>query len=381
MKRRKVRIFASALALALTVSMSGCTVSINMENKNKKKTETTETAETKEKTTKEDKTEKETKKAKEETEKADPTATPTPVTSQQTTPQNQYVIYYVVNCKQSITLRPQPDVNSGEITQIPLGSAVSYVEAAENGFYKVIYNGSTGYALASYLSATKPSETATSGQINTADYETYYVVNCKQSITLRPQPDVNSGEITQIPLGAAVSYVKAAENGFYQVIYNGNTGYALASYLSATKPSVSTSNNTVSYETYYVVNCKQSITLRPQPDVNSGEICQIPLGAAVSFISTASNGFYYISYNGNTGYSLASYLSSSSGNSSYSTCRVVNCNESITLRPQPDVDSGEICQIPLGETVSYIGTAENGFYEIYYMGNHGYSLADYLEFE
>ena len=381
MKRRKVRIFASALALALTVSMSGCTVSINMENKNKKKTETTETAETKEETTKEEKTEKKTKKAKEETKKADPTATPTPVTSQQTTPQNQYVIYYVVNCKQSITLRPQPDVNSGEITQIPLGSAVSYVEAAENGFYKVIYNGSTGYALASYLSATKPSETATSGQINTADYETYYVVNCKQSITLRPQPDVNSGEITQIPLGAAVSYVKAAENGVYQVIYNGNTGYALASYLSTTKPSVSTSNNTVSYETYYVVNCKQSITLRPQPDVNSGEICQIPLGAAVSFISTASNGFYYISYNGNTGYSLASYLSSSSGNSSYSTCRVVNCNESITLRPQPDVDSGEICQIPLGETVSYIGTAANGFYEIYYMGNHGYSLADYLEFE
>lgn len=381
MKRRKVRIFASALAVALTVSMSGCTVSINMENKNKKKTETTETAETKEETTKEEKTEKKTKKAKEETKKADPTATPTPVTSQQTTPQNQYVIYYVVNCKQSITLRPQPDVNSGEITQIPLGSAVSYVEAAENGFYKVIYNGSTGYALASYLSATKPSETATSGQINTADYETYYVVNCKQSITLRPQPDVNSGEITQIPLGAAVSYVKAAENGFYQVIYNENTGYALASYLSATKPTVSTSNNTVSYETYYVVNCKQSITLRPQPDVNSGEICQIPLGAAVSFISTASNGFYYISYNGNTGYSLASYLSSSSGNSSYSTCRVVNCNESITLRPQPDVDSGEICQIPLGETVSYIGTAANGFYEIYYMGNHGYSLADYLEFE
>ena len=87
---------------------------------------------------------------------------------------------------------------------------------------------------------------------------------------------------------------------------------------------------------------------------------------------------YYI---GNKGYSLASYLSSSSGNSSYSTCRVVNCNESITLRPQPDVDSGEICQIPLGATVSYVRTASNGFYEIYYMGNHGYSLANYLEFE
>lgn len=65
----------------------------------------------------------------------------------------------------------------------------------------------------------------------------------------------------------------------------------------------------------------------------------------------------------------------------YITYYVVNCKQSITLRPQPDVKSGEICQIPLGATVSYIGTASNGFYEIYYMGNHGYSLAEYLAFD
>lgn len=143
----------------------------------------------------------------------------------------------------------------------------------------------------------------------------------------------------------------------------------------------STQQKTPQYVTYYVVNCKQSITLRTSPSTEAGEICQIPLGSAVSYISVASNGFYYISYNGNTGYALASYLSSSSGGSYYDTCRVVNCKQSITLRPSPDVDSGEICQIPLGATVSFVGTAANGFYEIYYMGNHGYSLADYLEFQ
>ena len=42
--------------------------------------------------------------------------------------------------------------------------------------------------------------------------------------------------------------------------------------------------------------------------------------------------------------------------------------ESITLRPQPDINSGEILRIPLGAAVSYVGTAANGFYEIYYMG-------------
>lgn len=294
MKVKRIEIAAGILTLALTVVISGCSVSINLNNKKKESTENTETTET--------------TKKKEETpapESVEPSVSVSEEKTQQTDVQDQYTTYYVVNCNESITLRQQPDVNSGQITQIPLGSAVSYVESAQNGFYKVIYNGSTGYALASYLSTSKP-----------------------------------------------VAYA-----------------------------AVPTQTSTENYETYYVVNCEKSITLRPQPDVNSGEICQIPLGSAVSYISAASNGFYYISYNGNKGYSLASYLSPSYGdNSVYFTCRVVNCNESITLRPQPDVNSGEICQIPLGETVSYVGAAENGFYEICYMGKNGYALANYLTF-
>ena len=229
-------------------------------------------------------------------------------------------------------------------------------------------------------------KTSTETQKSYPKYETYYVVNCKESITLRPQPDVSSCELCQIPYGSAVSYIESAQNGFYKIVYNGATGYGLAAYLSTDKPadsyySSSSQPSTIMYPTYYVVNCKQSITLRTNPSTSASEICQIPLGSAVSYISTASNGFYYISYNGNNGYALANYLSSAGNSSAYDTCRVVNCKESITLRPAPDVDSGEICQIPLGSTVSFVASAGNGFYEIYYMGNHGYALADYLDFQ
>ncbi|MBT9778498.1 SH3 domain-containing protein [Clostridium sp. MCC353] len=141
-----------------------------------------------------------------------------------------YVTYYVVNCNESITLRTSPSTSAGEICQIPLGSAVSYVETADNGFYKIIYNGKTGYGLASYLSQDKPSTTGNSGS-NTGVYRTFYVVNCNESITLRTSPSTSASEICQIPLGSAVSYVETSSNGFYKVIYNGNTGYALASYL------------------------------------------------------------------------------------------------------------------------------------------------------
>ena len=63
--------------------------------------------------------------------------------------------YYVVSCGTSISLRTAPSKSAEVIKQIPLGKPVSYIEAAQNGFAKVIYNGTTGYALQSYLSKDK----------------------------------------------------------------------------------------------------------------------------------------------------------------------------------------------------------------------------------
>ena len=57
------------------------------------------------------------------------------------------------------------------------------------------------------------------------------VVNCKEWISLRTMPSTSADTITRIPLGERVVFAGPAENGFYQVTYQGNTGYALAEYL------------------------------------------------------------------------------------------------------------------------------------------------------
>ena len=138
---------------------------------------------------------------------------------------------YVVNCNESITLRVSDSTNAKEIRQIPLGAAVSFMENAANGFYKVSYNGSTGYALASYLSvdpydhyvASKTVSTVWSGK----------VVRCNEYITLRRTPSTKGEEITKIPLGAIVTVYSGADNGFYYIDYDGFEGYALAGYIDA----------------------------------------------------------------------------------------------------------------------------------------------------
>ena len=138
---------------------------------------------------------------------------------------------YVVNCNESITLRVSDSTNAKEIKQIPLGAAVSFMENAANGFYKVSYNGSIGYALASYLSvdpydhyvAPTKASTVWSGK----------VVRCNEYITLRRTPSTKGEEITKIPLGAIVTVYSGADNGFYYIDYDGFEGYALAGYIDA----------------------------------------------------------------------------------------------------------------------------------------------------
>ena len=213
---------------------------------------------------------------------------------------------------------------------------------------------------------------------------TMYVVNCDEWISLRYAANVDSEVLATIPLGESCGFIERSENGFYKIAYNGKVGYALAQYLSTDKPNIEHKANQVpSTQIMYVVNCQESITLRPSDNINSGEITQIPLGSSVEYLGQAGNGFYKIRYNGSVGYALSQYLSSAKQQSgtapSNVIMHVVNCKESITLRPSDNVNSGEITQIPLGSSVEYLSQAGNGFYKVRYNGAVGYALSQYLK--
>lgn len=157
--------------------------------------------------------------------------------------------------------------------------------------------------------------------------------------------------------------------------------------LQETQPQTAVVTQAQVLTTLYVVNCNESITLRVSDSTNAKEIRQIPLGAAVSFMENAANGFYKVSYNGSTGYALASYLSvdpynhyvASTTASTVWSGKVVRCNEYITLRRTPSTKGEEIIKIPLGSIVTVYSGADNGFYYIYYDGFEGYALAGYID--
>lgn len=150
-------------------------------------------------------------------------------------------------------------------------------------------------------------------------YITLYVVNCKQSISLRSAPSTQATAIRQIPLGSAVSFIQNSTDGFYQVSYMGDTGYALASFLSENPSNSYRPPQTYSYNNYnydyddggwygYVVECKESITLRESPSTSAREIMQIPLHSVIWVNNYVGSDFLYVSYDGYRGYVLARYV-------------------------------------------------------------------------
>ena len=192
-----------------------------------------------------------------------------------------------------------------------LASAVTEAEAALT----------TQASVAATVPATTTAPVATAPVTTAANYsETMFVSNCAESISLRESPSTQARALRQIPFGAPVTVLGSAENGFYQVIYNGVTGYSLASYLVSYQPSESerlarpagstvSSNTSGGYRTMYCVNCREYIPLRSIPSTSGADLAHIPLGASVSYVGTAENGFYEVIYNGRRGYALAQYLS------------------------------------------------------------------------
>ena len=112
---------------------------------------------------------------------------------------------------------------------IPNGATVKYV-SRYGSWYKVSYNGKTGYVASQYLSATGAPTTTTS----TTSYQT--TVNLNMRLTAASWSTV----LMTIPNGSTVKYV-SKYGSWYKVSYGGKTGYVASQYL---KPATTTTPTT-----------------------------------------------------------------------------------------------------------------------------------------
>ncbi len=74
-----------------------------------------------------------------------------------------------------------------------------------------------------------------SGQAETF-YSDMRVINCREYVSLRAEPDASSRRLLKVPLGATVTDCTEETDGFIRCTYRGKTGYILSEYLTPADP-------------------------------------------------------------------------------------------------------------------------------------------------
>lgn len=193
-----------------------------------------------------------------------------------------------VKCSSSVNFRSAPNTSSTSYGELKNGTKVNVV-GVSSGWYKVTYNGKTGYIHPDYITLASSSAGTAIAPSNTVTSTTGTAgtVKCSSSVNLRSEANTSSSILAELKNGTAVTVVSTA-NGWCKVNCSGKTGYIKQDYVSTTG---SASNNTsASTGTAAVVKCSSTVNFRSAASTSSTVLGELKNGTAITVLST-SNGW------------------------------------------------------------------------------------------
>ena len=162
---------------------------------------------------------------------------------------------YTTTTNANVNMRRSASSSSVVLERIPNGASVQ-VTGASGNYYKVSYNGRTGYVVKQYLNAPDAQATIAPPQQTTAEGYPYTTTTNSQ-VNLRAEKSTSSRRLASIPRGATVT-VSGISGSYAEVTYNGVSGWCLKKYVNlltivkptatpTTGPTLAPAENTDSY--------------------------------------------------------------------------------------------------------------------------------------
>jgi len=125
------------------------------------------------------------------------------------------------------------------------------------------------------------------------------------------------------------------------------------------------------------------LNLRANPALNAEILDVMPAGSSVEVIGDPENGFYPVSFEGQTGYAYGDYLTIGGGGGGFVTTggqegEVNVADGPVNFRSGPSMNDGIIAVIPDGGLVALTGDSANGFYGIIYSDQSGWAAGEFI---
>lgn len=130
----------------------------------------------------------------------------------------------------SLRLRAEPSTSASVVTMLDKSVAVAILDDSVDGWYKIAYNGSTGYVSADYLNVDQDNVFTTYGRVNS------------DGVNVRSDASTDSSVLATIEEDAIVT-VNGLVDGWYDVTCEyGTEGYIRSDFLDLTESSSSNSD-------------------------------------------------------------------------------------------------------------------------------------------
>ena len=225
----------------------------------------------------------------------------------------------------TINVHTYLNVRSGASTRTSvigsLGRNAKVTITGEKGnFFKINYNGRTGYVSKDYVKVSydtktiyrnvTPEKPKTNNKTNNSNKtvnnnsKKIGVINVNTYLNVRSGASTRTSVIGSLGRNANVT-ITGEQGNFYRIDYKGRTGYVSKDYVSVTNgsnKSVNTSKNEGR------INANSGLRMRSDKNTHSKTIMVIPHNAVVKIVKEA-NGWYRVNYAGHTGWVSGDYVS------------------------------------------------------------------------
>lgn len=330
----------------------------------------------------------------------------------------------VINVTTSVNVRSGAGTSYSALGTAKLNSTwtitkKNIVGTDKANWHQITYNGKTGYIRYNYIQLIEPAATATPSPTQATVGEsvpagtTGKVINVKTSVNVRSGAGTSYSALGTAKLNSTWSVTKQNVVGtdkanWYQITYNGKTGYIRYNYfqiVAASSTTTPTPTTTASLGTALasgsklkIINVSSSVNVRSGPGttyscLGTAKLNTTWTAAKKDVKGTDSASWYEISYNGKTGYVRYNYgqivtessASSSSGQSlaSNAKAKVINVTTSVNVRSGPGTNYSALGTAKLNSTwtavkKNVIGTDGANWYQIIYNGKTGYIRYNYI---
>ena len=256
---------------------------------------------------------------------------------------NTAILHTAVIVGDDVRIRALPDTEADIVAKISSGTQITLLNSGSDGWYQVAYGENVGYIASDFLN-TDPLASD---------------ISVTMSTSLRNAPSKTAGYVRLLTPNDTFDIIGLAD-GWYAVDCNGETGYVEASKIDV--------GTTYLAEQAGIITAEDSVTLRATADADSEALTSLPSGAICTYSASESDGWYSVTFNGQSGYVSAEFVSA--------TDSVTGAYAQITVDATPVMAGAgsifsQIGELTGGETVSITGVC-NGWYQVELSNRVGY---------